>query len=154
MEIQRKPETDPVYIRRVLNHAREKAWISRIARSLLVLFGRSGQTGHLTRQHAMAAEGDNLVAACTVLVVKVDPAKRSKSSNAIPTLVQTGQSGRNLILVRNHAVEVFKNAIDRAKEAMIAKESRWKATPAMKISVQAGLITQIGRLAQLVAAKA
>lgn len=154
MEIQRKPETDPVYIRRVLNHAREKARNSRIARSLLVLFGRSGQTGHLTRQHAMAAEGDNLVAACTVLVVKVDPAKRSKSSNAIPTLVQTGQSGRNLILVRNLAVEVFKNDIDRAKEAMIATESRWKATPAMRILVQAGLITQIGRLAQLVAAKA
>jgi hypothetical protein len=120
---------------------------------LLVRTGPSGLTGHLARRHVMAAEEDNPVAACTALAVKADPAMRSRSSNAILNLVQIGRSGPSSIPAHNLAAVVSRNGTDPAKGAMIAKESQWKATPAMRILVQDGRIIQIGRLAQPVAAK-
>ena len=120
---------------------------------LLVRTGPSGLTGHLARQHATVAEEDSLVAACMALAVKVDPATRSRSSNAILNLAQIGRSGPSSIPAHNHAAVVSRNGTDPAKGAMIAKESQWKATPAMRILVQGGRLIQIGRLAQLLAAK-
>ena len=120
---------------------------------LLVRTGPSGLTGHLAQQHATVAEEDSLVAACMALAAKVDPATRSRSSNAILNLVQIGRNGPSLIPAHNHAAVVSRNGTDPAKGAMIAKESQWKATPAMRILVQGGRLIQIGRLAQLLAAK-
>jgi len=85
--------------------------------------------------------------------VKADPVTLSRSGNAILNLVEIGRSGPSLITAHNHAAVVSRNGTDPAKEAMIVKEIQWKAIPAMRTLVQSGLLIQIGRLAQLVAAK-